>query len=84
MGSSSVKASLESMDGQNVKLYQAFFPEASSIIAVKAGWARTDPQMWWTNFKLALQKCMAETGAKGGENIVAIGISYQMHGLARR
>lgn len=36
--------------------------------------------MWWGNAKLALQKIMAETGATG-DDIKAIGISYQMHGL---
>jgi xylulokinase len=36
--------------------------------------------MWWDNAKLALRKIMAETDAKG-EDIKAIGISYQMHGL---
>lgn len=80
VGSSSVKASLVNVDTGKCEA-SAFFPESEApIIAVKAGWAEQDPQMWWTNFKLALQKCMAETGAKG-ENIVAIGISYQMHGL---
>ena len=49
-------------------------------MAVKAGWAEQDPQMWWENAKLSLKKIMAETGAKG-EDILAIGISYQMHGL---
>ena len=80
VGSSSVKASLVNADTGKCEA-SAFFPESEApIIAVKAGWAEQDPQMWWTNFKLALQKCMAETGAKG-ENIVAVGISYQMHGL---
>ena len=36
--------------------------------------------MWWENAKLSLKKVMNETGAKG-EDILAIGISYQMHGL---
>ena len=36
--------------------------------------------MWWDNAKLALKKIMVECGAKG-EDILAIGISYQMHGL---
>ena len=80
VGSSSVKASLVNVDTGKCEA-SAFFPESEApIIAVKAGWAEQDPQMWWTNFKLALQKCMAETGAKG-ENIIAIGISYQMYGL---
>ncbi len=49
-------------------------------MALKAGWAEQDPQMWWDNAKLSLKKVMADTCAKGDE-IKAIGISYQMHGL---
>ena len=49
-------------------------------MAVKAGWAEQEPQMWWDNAKLALHKIMNETGATG-DDIAAIGISYQMHGL---
>ena len=49
-------------------------------MAVKAGWAEQDPQMWWDNAKLSLQKIMKEAGATA-EEIKAIGISYQMHGL---
>ena len=36
--------------------------------------------MWWDNAKLALQKVMHVANVKG-EEIKAIGISYQMHGL---
>ncbi len=49
-------------------------------MAVKAGWAEQDPQMWWDNAKLSLKKIMADSGATA-EEIKAIGISYQMHGL---
>ena len=49
-------------------------------MAVKAGWAEQDPQMWWDNAKLALKKIMADAGAKA-DDVKAIGISYQMHGL---
>ena len=35
------------------------------------------------NAKLALKKIMAESGAKG-EDILAIGISYQMHEMCIR
>ena len=59
----------------------AFFPEHEAPIkAVKAGWAEQSPQMWWDNAKLSLQKVMAETGA-AADDVKAIGISYQMHGL---
>ncbi len=80
IGSSSVKASLVDADnGQCVA--SAFYPEHEApITAVKAGWAEQDPQMWWDNAKLSLKKIMADADVKG-EDIKAIGISYQMHGL---
>ena len=80
VGSSSVKASLVNADTGKCAA-TAFYPESEApIIAVKAGWAEQDPQMWWENAKLSLKKIMAESGVKGDE-IAAIGISYQMHGL---
>lgn len=80
VGSSSVKASLVDIE-TGVMAATAFFPEHEAPIkSVKPGWAEQDPQMWWDNAKLSLQKIMADTGAKG-EDIKAIGISYQMHGL---
>ena len=80
VGSSSVKASLVDTETGQVAA-DAHYPEKEApIIAVKAGWAEQDPQMWWENAKLSLKRIMNETGAKG-EDIMAIGISYQMHGL---
>lgn len=80
VGSSSVKASLVNTETGQVAA-DAHYPEKEApIIAVKAGWAEQDPQMWWENAKLSLKRIMNETGAKG-EDIMAIGISYQMHGL---
>ena len=80
VGSSSVKASLVNADNGKC-VATAFFPEKEApITAVKAGWAEQDPQMWWNNAKLSLKKIMADSGAKA-EEIKAIGISYQMHGL---
>lgn len=80
VGSSSVKASLVDTETGQVAA-DAHYPEKEApIIAVKAGWAEQDPQMWWENAKLSLKRIMNLTGAKG-EDIMAIGISYQMHGL---
>lgn len=80
VGSSSVKASLVDADSGKCAA-TAFYPETEApIMAVKAGWAEQDPQMWWDNAKLSMKKIMAEAGAKA-EEIKAIGISYQMHGL---
>ena len=80
VGSSSVKASLVNADSGKC-VASAFYPEKEApIMAVKAGWAEQDPQMWWENAKLSLKKIMADSGAKA-EEIKAVGISYQMHGL---
>lgn len=80
VGSSSVKASLVDSDS-GVCVASAFYPEKEApIIAVKSGWAEQDPRMWWDNAKLSLKKVMADSSVKG-EDIKAIGISYQMHGL---
>ena len=80
VGSSSVKASLVDIERGDIAA-SAFYPEKEApIVAVRTGWAEQDPQMWWDNAKLALRKIMHQAGAKG-EDIAAIGISYQMHGL---
>ncbi|MCD8296218.1 MAG: carbohydrate kinase [Prevotella sp.] len=80
VGSSSVKAALVDADRGNC-VATAFYPEKEApIIAHKAGWAEQEPQMWWENAKLSLRKVMNEAGVSGDE-IKAIGVSYQMHGL---
>ena len=80
VGSSSVKASLVNVEtGKCVA--SAFYPEKEApIMAVKAGWAEQEPESWWNYAKLSLQKIMADAHVKG-DDIKAIGISYQMHGL---
>lgn len=80
VGSSSVKASLVDADS-GVCMASAFYPEKEApIIAVKSGWAEQDPQMWWNYAKLSLKKVM-DYASVTDEDIKAIGISYQMHGL---
>ena len=80
VGSSSVKASLVNADSGKC-VSAAFFPEKEApIMAAKAGWAEQEPDSWWQYAKQSLQKIMADAQVKG-DQIVAIGISYQMHGL---
>lgn len=80
IGSSSVKASMVDAD-TGMCAASAFFPKQEApIISVRSGWAEQEPDMWWRNMKLALAEVMKETGAKADE-VTAIGISYQMHGL---
>lgn len=80
IGSSSVKASLvNAVTGKCVS--SAFFPKTeAAIIAVRQGWAEQEPSSWWENIKLSTQAVMTESGVSP-EDIKAIGISYQMHGL---
>lgn len=80
VGSSSVKASLVNADSGKC-VASAFYPEKEApIMAVKTGWAEQDPIMWWDNAKFALRKVMADANTSADE-VKAIGISYQMHGL---
>lgn len=80
IGSSSVKASL--VDAQSGKCAaSAFYPKSeAAILALKPGWAEQDPSSWWENLKLATADIMKASGISP-EDIKAIGISYQMHGL---
>jgi len=80
LGSSSVKASV--IDGNSGEcLVTAFYPsDEMKIIALKPGWAEQDPEIWWTNLKDAIKACTGKLGQRK-DDIGAIGISYQMHGL---
>ena len=80
IGSSSVKASLvEAETGRCVS--SAFYPKTEApIIAVKPGWAEQDPNNWWNYLKQATNAVLGESGVSAND-IKAIGISYQMHGL---
>lgn len=80
IGSSSVKACLIS-SGTGEIVASDFFPKQEmNITAIESGWAEQDPAMWWENLRLAHQSIMQKANAKG-EQIKAIGITWQMHGL---
>jgi xylulokinase len=80
VGSSSVKASV--IDGESGKCIATAYSPADEmkIIALKPGWAEQDTEIWWSNLKVAINECTQKLGQKK-DNIGAIGISYQMHGL---
>jgi len=80
VGSSSVKASLVDVES-GACVASAFYPKTEAPIkAVRAGWAEQDPDAWWEYLKSATADVMAQSGAAKDE-VKAIGISYQMHGL---
>ena len=80
IGSSSVKASLiEVQSGACVA--SASFPKTEAPIkAVHPGWAEQNPDDWWNYLKAATAEILAKSHA-AKEDVKAIGISYQMHGL---
>ena len=81
IGSSSVKASLvEAASGKCVA--SAFYPESEAPIrSLKPGWAEQDPAQWISYLKAATQDVLRQAPQVDRQDIKAIGISYQMHGL---
>ena len=80
VGSSSVKAALlDAASGACAG--SAFYPKTEQIIdAPQPGFAEQDPANWYASAKSAIRDAMYEAGAKP-EDVKAIGIAYQMHGL---
>jgi xylulokinase len=80
IGTSSIKASiLNAVTGECTAT--ASSPETEmEIIAPKAGWAEQDPELWWKHTRLAIAAALWKATINP-EEIDAIGISYQMHGL---
>lgn len=80
IGSSSVKACLVEAESGKIVASDFFPKEEMKITAIKPGWAEQDPADWWTNLKMAHQSVLIKAQIKG-EDIKAIGITWQMHGL---
>ena len=80
VGSSSIKATLMEAETGTVLAAVAVPDKELEIIAKKPGWAEQHPQTWWENVVAATQKIKAQTNF-AADDVRAIGISYQMHGL---
>lgn len=80
LGTSSIKVSI--IDAQtNKRIVSAQYPESEApILSDRPGWAEQDPRSWWNFTKLAIQKAHG-SGLYNPQDIGAIGIAYQMHGL---
>ncbi|MDN3594910.1 xylulokinase [Zunongwangia endophytica] len=80
LGSSSVKLSI--FDAESQKSIAAVGEPKSEMAmeAEKPGWAEQDPNQWWVNVKVALNRLKSEYNIELSK-IKAIGIAYQMHGL---
>ncbi len=80
IGSSSVKATLlEINSGKTVA--SAFSPSSEMPMqSSQPGFAEQDPEMWWRELVNAMNKLHQQVSFNG-EEVAAIGIAYQMHGL---
>ncbi|MDZ4708476.1 MAG: FGGY family carbohydrate kinase [Saprospiraceae bacterium] len=80
LGSSFIKVAV--MDAQSqMPLITVSVPEQEmNMDAHEVGWAEQDPELWWDYVKRAIQQAIQKSEIDS-RNIVAIGISYQMHGL---
>jgi xylulokinase len=80
IGSSSVKCAVVDVE-TGACLGSAFSPKTEMVIhAPQQGFAEQDPRVWWEEFKHAFFELKKELDINR-DSIVAIGISYQMHGL---
>jgi xylulokinase len=80
IGTSSIKVSVADAQTQQ-SIASAQYPESESpVISEHPGWAEQSPEMWWEHVQQAILKAHA-TKKYNPNDIGAIGISYQMHGL---
>ena len=79
IGSSFVKASVIETQTGLLKIAVAAPETEMEIVSPKPGWAEQDPEIWWKEAKACLKKI--RSSGINLEDIEAIGISYQMHGL---
>ena len=66
------------VDGQGQVVSSATTPHPISI--PHPLWSEQDPHDWWQSSQQSIRKAMAEVGAQGAD-ILAIGLTGQMHGL---
>jgi xylulokinase len=80
VGSSSVKVTLlNAATGKAVA--SATCPQTEMPIdSPQPGWAEQSPDMWWDNAQKATRQVLSAASASR-DSVLAIGISYQMHGL---
>jgi xylulokinase len=80
IGSSSIKASLLDVESGYLAASATSPDREMEITAARPGWAEQNPETWWTHVRHVTNDILNESHVVP-ENIAAIGISYQMHGL---
>lgn len=80
IGSSSIKAALLEAETGKCVAAASYPSDEMPIDAPQPGRAEQNPEMWWANVQSVTAK-LFEQKAVSKEDIRAIGIAYQMHGL---
>lgn len=76
LGTSSVKLILISENGKVIDTATEEYP----LLQPRNGWAEQDPELWWKSVVRCAQRIM-ERNESAERDIVAIGLTGQMHGL---
>ncbi len=80
LGTSSIKVSVVDAATQRIIISGQYPEQETEITAKHPGWAEQSPEMWWQHVKHAFTLCK-RGGKFDPQDIAAIGIAYQMHGL---
>ena len=80
IGSSSVKIALVETESKKRISIISEPSEQMEIISMKPNWAEQDPENWWKYLCKGTKRILLENNIDA-KQILAIGISYQMHGL---
>jgi xylulokinase len=80
VGTSSVKVSVVDPATQTAIASAQYPEEENPILSPHPGWAEQSPDMWWLEVQQAIKLCN-RSGKYDPNDISAIGIAYQMHGL---
>ncbi len=80
IGTSSVKVSVVDAATQQAVATAQYPDTESPIKSLQSGWAEQSPSMWWDQTQKAILMAN-QTGSYNPQDIGAIGIAYQMHGL---
>ena len=80
VGSSSIKATIIDADNGHIVGSATSPKEEMPMQSDRPGWAEQDPEMWWQHVVNATNEIKIRYNIEV-EDIIAIGISYQMHGL---
>ncbi len=80
IGSSSVKAALVDAHTGHVVASSTSPNQEMKILSPQPNWGEQHPDDWWQELIRATRRLKMESGFEG-EEVLAIGIAYQMHGL---